>query len=54
MAIHIAPTDKHRDLDDFKAIEELLDDIDRRCQATPLPGWSHQARKASGARQIHT
>src|SRR5215813_2714984 len=29
MAIHIAPTDKHCALDGFKAIEELLDDIDR-------------------------
>jgi hypothetical protein len=29
MTIHIAPTDKHHALDDFKAVEELLYDIDR-------------------------
>src|SRR5262245_20689311 len=30
MAIHIGPADKYRTLEDFKAVEELLDDIDRR------------------------
>src|SRR5262245_9491402 len=30
MAIHVAPADKHRNLNNFKAIEELLDDLDRR------------------------
>src|SRR5215510_1474007 len=29
VAIHIAPTDKHRALDGFKAIEEFLYNIDR-------------------------